>query len=32
MDKRRIKAFIFILLFLLVMSVAVNLLLDIEKD
>ena len=32
MDKRRIKAVIFILLFLLVMAVAVNLLLDMEKD
>ena len=32
MDKRRIKAVIFILLFLLVMAVAINLLLDMEKD
>ena len=32
MDKRRIKAVIFILLFLLVMAIAVNLLLDMEKD
>ena len=32
MDKGRIKAVIFILLFLLVMAVAVNLLLDMEKD
>ena len=32
MDKRRMKAVIFILLFLLVMAVAVNLLLDMEKD
>ena len=32
MDKRRIKAVIFIMLFLLVMAIAVNLLLDMEKD
>ena len=32
MDKRRIKAVIFILLFLLVLAIAVNLLLDMERD